>query len=232
MNKYFKFYACTWGVLFAIFNLATFISPNEVEGMTKFGGAFWVGYIFITIAFIGQLAIAFFAFNTNNSQKFFYKIPLIRISWTGLIVILIVGVLCMVIPDLPNWIGVIACFVVLGFNAISLVNANLASNIITEIDDKVAIQTSFVKNLSGDIEIFMSNIKDENKKNIVEKVYEAVRYSDPVSNRELLDIENKIMSDYVLFKEAIIANNKDINTMADELIFLISNRNQRCKLLK
>ena len=128
MNKNFKYYASIWGILLVIFNIVTFVSPSEAAGMNKFGGAFWVGYLFITLAFIGQLAVSFFAFNAKNIQKLFYKIPLIRISWTGLVLTLIFGVLCMVIPDLPNWIGIVACFTVLGFNAISLTKANVAAD--------------------------------------------------------------------------------------------------------
>lgn len=182
MNKNFKYYAGIWAILLIIFNIATFVSPNKAVGMTKFGGAFWVGYIFITLAFIGQLAVSFFAFNAKNMQKFFYKIPLIRISWTGLILMLIFGVLCMVIPNLPNWIGIIACFAVLGFNVISLVKANVAADIVSETDDKIKAQTSFIKTLIVDAESLVSRAQNEAAKTTAKKVYEAVRYSDPISN--------------------------------------------------
>ena len=232
MNKNFKYYAGIWAILLVIFNIATFVSPNEVAGMTKFGGAFWVGYIFITLAFIGQLAVSFFAFNTKNMQKFFYKIPLIRISWTGLILTLIFGVLCMVIPDLPNWIGIVACFAVLGFNAISLVKANIAADIVSEIDDKVKVQTSFIKTLTVDAESLMSRAQNETAKTAAKKVYEAVRYSDPMSNDGLSGIESEISIKFNQFAGAVTANSKDIATIAEELVVLISDRNKRCKLLK
>ena len=232
MNKIFKYYAGIWAILLVIFNIATFVSPNEVAGMTKFGGAFWVGYIFITLAFIGQLAVSFFAFNTKNMQKFFYKIPLIRISWTGLILTLIFGVLCMVIPDLPNWIGIVDCFAVLGFNAISLVKANIAADIVSEIDDKVKVQTSFIKTLTVDAESLMSRAQNETAKTAAKKVYEAVRYSDPMSNDGLSGIESEISIKFNQFAGAVTANSKDIATIAEELVVLISDRNKRCKLLK
>lgn len=232
MNKNFKYYAGIWAILLVIFNIATFVSPNEVAGMTKFGGAFWVGYIFITLAFIGQLAVSFFAFNTKNMQKFFYKIPLIRISWTGLILTLIFGVLCMVIPDLPNWIGIVDCFAVLGFNAISLVKANIAADIVSEIDDKVKVQTSFIKTLTVDAESLMSRAQNETAKTAAKKVYEAVRYSDPMSNDGLSGIESEISIKFNQFAGAVTANSKDIATIAEELVVLISDRNKRCKLLK
>ena len=206
MNKNFKYYAGIWAILLVIFNIATFVSPNEAAGMTKFGGAFWVGYIFITLAFIGQLAVSFFAFNAKNMQKFFYKIPLIRISWTGLILTLISGVLCMVIPDLPNWIGIIVCFAVLAFNAISLAKANVAADLVGEIDDKIKGQTSFIKTLTVDAESIMSRSQNEAAKAATKKVYEAVRYSDPMSNDGLSGIESEISIKFNQFESNYLAS--------------------------
>lgn len=232
MNKNFKYYAGIWAILLIVFNIATFVSPNEAAGMTKFGGAFWVGYIFITLAFIGQLAVSFFAFNAKNMQKFFYKIPLIRISWTGLVLTLVFGVLCMVIPDLPNWVGIIACFAVLAFNAISLAKANIAADIVSEIDDKVKAQTSFIKTLTIDAESLMSRAQNETAKTATKRVYEAVRYSDPMSNDGISGIESEISIKFNQFAGAVTANSEDIASIAEELIVLITDRNKRCRLLK
>ena len=233
MTKNFKYYAGVWAVLFAIFNIATFVSPNEAAGMTKFGGAFWVGYIFITIAFIGQLAISYFSFAAKSMQKFFYKIPLIRISWTGLVFTLIFGVLCMVIPNLPNWVGIIACFVVLGFNAISLVKANAAADIVSEIDDKIKVQTFFIKSLTVDAEGLIARAKNEDIKAECKKVYEAVRYSDPMSNEALSACESQITIKFAELATAVNDNNFElVKKSADEIIILVDDRNKKCKLLK
>ena len=232
MKKNFKYYAGIWAILLVIFNIATFVSPNEAAGMTKFGGAFWVGYIFITLAFIGQLVVSYFAFNAKNMQKFFYKIPLVRISWTGIVLTLVFGVLCMVIPNLPNWIGIIACFAVLAFNAISLVKANIAADIVSEIDDKIKAQTSFIKTLTIDAESLMSRAQNETAKTATKKIYEAVRYSDPMSNDGLSGIESEISIKFNQLASAVTANSEDITTIAEELVVLITDRNKRCKLLK
>ena len=142
MNKNFKYYLGIWAILLLIFNIAVFILPNEAAGLSKFGGAFWVGYIFITFAFIGQLICAYFAFKADSLQKFFYNVPLIRISRIGLVLTVILGTLCMAIPNLPNWIGVILCLAVLAFTAISVIKATAARDIVSEIDEKIESKTS------------------------------------------------------------------------------------------
>lgn len=232
MNKNFKFYLSVWAVLFALFNISVFVTPSETETMTKFGGAFWVGYIFITIAFIGQLAVSYFAFNAKNMQKLFYKIPLISISWTGLILTLVFGALCMVIPNLPNWIGAIACLVILGLSAIALVKANVAADLVGEIDDKIKEQTAFIKILTADAEHLMNTAKTAELKAEAKRVYEAVRYSDPMSNPALSGIETEISLKFNQLSSEITAESENVKAIADELITLIADRNSKCKVLK
>ena len=79
MNKRIRTYAVIWAILFALFNVISFVAPNEIAGANKFVGAFWNGYIFITLAFIGQLVCSYFAFKAESLQKMFYNIPLITI---------------------------------------------------------------------------------------------------------------------------------------------------------
>ena len=123
MNKNFKLYIICWAILLALFNVICFVTPNEAAGLNKFGGAFWIGYIFITAAFIGQLVCAYIAFKAENLKKLFYNLPLITLSYTGLILTLIFGGLAMAIPNLPVWVGAVTCLLILGFNAIAIIKA-------------------------------------------------------------------------------------------------------------
>ncbi len=233
MNKNFKFYLSIWAILLAIFNIAVFASPSEASGLSKFGGAFWVGYIFITVAFIGQLVASFVAFKAENPQKLFYKIPLVRISYTGLILTLVFGTLCMAIPNLPNWIGIVLCFAVLGFNAISVIKTNFAADTVAKIDGKIKIQTAFIKNLTVDAEILMNKATTDEIKSECKKVYEAVRYSDPKSCSEVLTIEKNILIKMSELKLEIDNGNfEKIKYIVQKVIDLIEERNAMCKANK
>ena len=175
MKKTFGFFAIIWALFLALFNVIVFVTPNEAGGMTKFGGAFWVGYIFITIAFIGQLVCAFFAFKPSDKQKVFYNIPLATISYAGLIVMLIAGTACMAIPNFPNWIGIIVCLLVLAITTIAVLSAAFAASVVTEIDHRVKVKTFFIKSLIVDAEHLMNTSKTAELKALAKKVYEAVR---------------------------------------------------------
>lgn len=126
MKSKFKMYVIVWAAVVVLFNVIVFITPNEVAGMSKFGGAFWVGYAFIMVLFLAQLGIGWYAIK-DDLAKTFYNIPLLQISYSTMIVMLVVGVLCMAIPQFPVWLGIIICLLVVVFGGISAALAQTAS---------------------------------------------------------------------------------------------------------
>ena len=108
----------------------------------------------------------------------------------------------------------------------------VAADIVSEIDDKVKAQTTFIKTLTVDAESLMCRAQNETAKTATKKVYEAVRYSDPMSNDGLSSIESEISIKFNQFAGVVTANGEDIATVSEELIVLITDRNKRCKLLK
>lgn len=233
MKKGFMYYLSIWVILLAVFNVAVFVSPGEAGGYSKFGGAFWVGYIFITLSFIGQLICAYFAFKADSLQKFFYNVPLIRISRIGLVLTVIFGTLCMAIPNLPNWIGVILCLAVLAFTAISVIKTIAAGDIVSGIDEKIESKASFIKALTADAEALMSAAKTPELRAEVKKVYEAIRYSDPMSNAALEEINEQIQNQFSVFEDAVKSEDSELaSSSSEELIVLMDKRNKKCKLIK
>lgn len=228
--KKFGVYSAIWAIVLGIFNLIVFLTPNEAGDMYKFGGAFWVGYIAITVAFVAQLVCAFFALREKSQTKLFYNIPLIKISYTGLVIMLIAGTLCMAIPNLPNWIGIIACALVLLFNAIALIKASAAARVVAGIDEKVAVETSFIKELTAEAELLTSTAAEE-LRSTAKKVYEAIRYSDPVSASTQMDAD--IQRQFAAFRDAVTAADAELATaLSQTLLELLDRRNQICKLSK
>lgn len=227
MNKNFKFYLSIWAILFVLFNVVAFVIPRET-----LDGAFWTGYTFIVFAFIGQLVCGYIALQAKNLKKLFYNIPILSISWTGLVLTVLVGSICIAIQNFPTWIGIIVCFAILAFTAISVVKASFASDLIETVDEKIKTKTFFIKSLTIDAEGLLSRAKTEIAKAECKKVYETVRFSDPMSSEELNVCEAKILVKFEEFSNAISAENENISSIANELIALIQDRNRKCKLQK
>lgn len=232
MKKAFKFYSAIWFVLFVLFNVIAFVSVGWA-GIEKYTPSFWIGYIFITVAFIGQIICTYFALKDNDLKKTFYNISLVSTSYTGLILSFIIGGLCMIISPLPYWVGIILCAIVLGINVITVVKASAAIDIVGNIDEKVKESTLFIKALTVDAENLMSSAKSENIKAECKKVYEAVRYSDPISNGALTSIESDITIKFSKLSDAVVSEDSEaVVILADEIIILLGDRNKKCKLLK
>lgn len=233
MKKGFQRYAAAWAVLLVLFNLICFATPAEWYGFNKFGGSFWAGYVVIMLAFLGQLACAYMAFRAENTKKFFYNLPLITVSYTGLILTLVLGGLCMAVPDLPNWLGALVGAVVLAFTTVAVIKASAAADIVESVDKKVAEKMAFLRMATADAEVILASAKSEETKAACKKVYEALRYSDPMSNEALSVTEAKITVKLDELKAAAAADDAEkVKTAAKELVLLIKERNTKCKALK
>lgn len=232
MKKVFKFYSTVWAVLLVLFNVISFVSVGWA-GTPKYTPSFWIGYVFITLSFIGQIVCAYFALKDSDIKKTFYNVSLISTSYTGLILSFVFGGLCMIIFPLPYWVGIILCAIVLGFNIIAIVKASAAIDVVGGIDEKVKESTLFIKSLTVDAESLMSRAKSEAVKAECKKVYEAVRYSDPMSSNALASIESEITITFAKLSEAAMDDNADVaSELASALLVLLVDRNKKCKLSK
>lgn len=231
MKKIFKFYIIIWVLALALFNVVSFLVPS-MPSYEKWSPAFWVSYACITLAFIGNLVCSFMVFNTNNIRKTFYNIPLVRISYVCLIASFIAGAIFMIFVDI-SWIGILVCGIILLSCAIAIAKAATAVQEIERVEEKVKAQTFFIKSLTVDAETLVARAADDEAKAVCQKVYDAVRYSDPMSNDALAALEAQITIKFSALSDAVSANDIDqIKTAANEVEILIANRNSKCKLLK
>lgn len=232
MKKGFKLYTIAWAVLLALFNVIAFVSVGWTA-YEKYTASFWIGYVFITLSFLGQLGCARFALKESNLRKLFYKVSLITASYTGLILSFVFGGACMLISPLPYWAGAIVCSILLALNVIAVVKATAAVELVSAVDEKIKVQSFFIKSLTVDAEGLLAKAQSPEVKAECKKVFEALRYSDPMSNELLTDIESKITFKIGEFSAAVCGDDAGkANEIADELVILIRDRNKKCKLLK
>ena len=221
-----------WAICFALFNLIVFITPNEIGDVSKYSGGFWAAYAFITVAFLIQLACSYFALFSITVKRVFYNIPLVSISYGGVIAMLVVGSFFLAIPQLPAWIAIILCAIVLACDTVAIVKSVMAATVVREVEKKVVTKTAFIKELTYEASVLNSSASEEFKSE-TKKVYEAVRYSDPTSSEALDTVNADVKDKFNAFSSAIKSGNLELaKSSADSFIQALEARNLKCKMLK
>ena len=221
MKKNFKFYALGWFVLLGLFNLLAFIIPAWPT-LEKFTASFWIGWGVTIGAFFGQLICAWVAFKEESAKKTFYNISLF-----------VVSMICIIVTPLPYWIAAIACSLVLVANIVAVAKAKMTIDVVVSVDEKVEKATAFIYDMREESESLFARVKSEDFKPLCKKVRDAFKFSDPMSNAGLASVEVEIKNHFEAFSKAISEGKADVATSeADELLALISERNNKCKKLK
>ena len=234
MKKTFKFYLVVWATLLAAFNAIVFLARSVIPGfVVVYDARFWIVWSFIIISFTVNLISANMAFKEENLQKLFYNISLINTSYGGAVAMFVIGTILMLIPNCPYWIAAIVCIIIAIFNVFSVISAKVAVDAVSAVDTKIKVQTFFIKSLTADADNIMARATTPEIKAECKKVYESVRYSDPMSNDALAAIEGQISIKFNDFSEAVCNSDLDkVTALAKELTILIGDRNNKCKLLK
>ena len=233
MKKFFKYYAICWAIALAVFNVIVFLVAGNTVGLSNVTPSFWVAYAFITLIFGGNLACSAMFFKEENRNKTFLKLSVMHYAYCALVVSLIVGAIAMVVPAIPYWVGIIVDVLVLTFYAIAITKAVAAADIINTVEHKVKEKTSYIRTLTVEAESLISRAKSDETKSLAKKVYEAVRYSDPMSVPQLSEIETQIKNEFAAFSDAVKNDDAALaSSTAEELINLMNDRNNKCRTLK
>lgn len=209
-------------IAFVLSNVIAFVVPTAKTA------TFWTAYAFTTVAFASQIAIWKFAFKGEDTLKSkFLGIPLISVGITYLIVQLIAFAIFIAFPIAPSWIAVVVCALILGISAICLIGTETGREEINRVEEKVEKKVFYIKSLQVDVEMLASTEVNADIKAELIKLAEKIRFSDPMSNEVLADLEAEITAKV---KELKTAENKSaIITVLDSLI---TERNKKAKLLK
>lgn len=230
MKTSFKIYALIWAIGFAIFNLVAFVPVVSIEG-AEISSSYVIATIFCDIMFFAQLGCGYFAFKPENKQKVFYNIPIVTTSLMSLLVTIVVAVVLALIPDVPNWLTALILAIVTLISVVAILKSHFVAETISKIDDKVKAKTFFIKNLTVDAETLISKASTDEAKAEAKKVYEAIRYSDPMANEALSSLESEITSKFTAFENAVVSG-EALEETSKALLVLIEERNNKCKLLK
>ena len=234
MNRRFKLYALIWVVVFALFNAVVFLARPILPGYeVRYDARFWVVWVGVLASLVCNLVCANIALKEENLKKVFYKIPLITYTGATLVGMLIVGCILMLVPDLPAWIAAIVCVLMLAADVLAVFRAVFAAEAVGYVDEKINAQTAFIKSFTAEAENALDRAKSDEVKAACRRVYEAARYSDPMSAESLSGIEADLTVKMDGLSAAVAADDAaQAKALAEEIESSLAERNRICKLNK
>ena len=209
------------GILFALVSIIAFAVPTAKTA------TFWIAYVFTAAAFAAQTIIWRTTLGKEALKSKFLGFPVVHIGIVYTVIQVIAFAVFMFVPTLPTWSAIVVCSVIAGISAVCMISADVGRDEIERVEAKVQNKVFYVRELQADIELLADNESDAAVKTALTHLAEKIRFSDPMSNEQLADLENKISTKVAELKNA--ASKMEIIT---ELNSLLDERNKKCKILK
>mgnify|MGYP006870428138 CR=1 FL=1 len=210
------------GIIFALISVIAFVVP------TMKTATFWIAYVFTAIAIVAQIVIWKNALGKEDTLKSkFLGLPVVHVGIVYLVVQIVAFAVFVAVPALPIWSAIVACAVILGFSVIFIIAGETGREEIARVEAKVQKKMFFIKELQTDVELLIDREEDAETKTALQQLAEKIRFSDPMSNNALAEIENKIA-----VKVSELNTESDKMAIIHELDLLLTERNKKCKFLK
>ena len=227
MKKRFGIYSFIWAIVLGLFNAIVFAAPITI------GVSFWVGYAFITAAFLLQLLFAHRMSKESQPKQMLLRLCMVWIGGVGLSLMLIAGILTMTLSTLPIWIGAMACALVLLLTVTAAAGVFIAFEGALESEERGRERTVFMKEITAKAKSLAQSLPSGPIAKEAERIYEALRYSDPVANPSLADSDRQIKGQFAAFAEAAYSEDDELAAAtAKELLNMIGKRNELCREMK
>lgn len=210
------------GILFALISIIAFAVPTVKTAI------FWITYVFTAAAFAAQIVIWKTALGKGETLKSkFLGFPVVHIGIVYTVIQVIAFAVFMFVPTLPTWSAIVVCSVIAGISAVCMISADAGRNEIERVEAKVQKKVFYIRELQADIELLADNETNADVKKALTQLAEKIRFSDPMSNEQLADLEDKISTKI----EELKTNSSQLEIIT-ELNSLLDERNKKCKILK
>ena len=210
------------GTLFALVSVIVFVVPAERTV------AFWIAYAFSAVSFAAQIVIWKVALGREKPLKSkFLGLLVVHIGVVYLVVQIIALAVFLSIPTLPVWSAVIACAAIAGVSAVCMIASDVGRGEIERVEAGVQSKVFRIREMQTEVELLANAEKDAAAKAALAQLAEKLRFSDPMSDERLADLENRIGA-----KIAGLSTAAEKTAIIEELNSLLEERNRKCKILK
>lgn len=216
-------------VFLLVYHLLAFLIPFEKTDV------FWFSYAFTLVAFAVTFAAFYKAFCKKEGTKSkFYGFPIARIGAIYFIYQMVLGIVFMALAGIALWwIPVLLYVVALAAAIVGLISADAVIEEIHTQDDKLKKDVSLMRALQSKVNQLVSQCEDFDTAKKVKAFADEIRYSDPVSNEEIREVEADLSAVVDELQKAVVDGDAvAIKQLCRKASAVLSERNRLCKLNK
>ena len=175
--------AIIYAIVIVVFNIIVFVVFQNRSSV------FWLSYAFMMVAFAVQIISMALAFKTADIQAAFFGIPLASFSVYYLCAALVVGLLFMIFQGAGVTLALVIQLIVLTIFVVIAIISIMARDTVVEVSNDIKNKVVDLKSVQVDVELMASSCGDPELKAALQKLTDTVRYSDPMTNESVADLE-------------------------------------------
>jgi len=213
------------GIVAVVYILISFLIPFSHKA------PFWIAFVFGLAAIAVAAAAIYIAFvKQPDAKSRFYGFPIARIGVLYGVIQIAASVLAMALAAwIPGWIVALLFVIALGAALIGLIGAEVVVEEIQKQDVKLKKDVSLMRSLQSKVNHMASQFDNS----AVRTLAEEFRYSDPVSNDAIADVEADLEAAVDELQRAIIDDDKAaVAQLCRKTSAVLAERNRLCKLNK
>lgn len=231
MRKTAKQFISIGVILLAMYNIVLF----AIAGFADHEAPFWISYVFVLLAF-GMAVLTFVYLGKSGMilRDWLFGYPIMYHCAIYIAVELVLSVIFMLFEYDLGWaLSFVLQILLMGVYAVFMLSCFASKTAITQVGEKVEKKTRYIALLQADVQVLSQKCDDPELKAKLQKFAEDIRFSDPMSDPSLCDLETSLSAAVVACGEALQDNNI---TLAAQLqrkaVDLLAERNAKCKALK
>jgi hypothetical protein len=175
-----------FGIVFAIYNLIVFLFLKPETPV------FWMSYGFMVLAFALQILGMYLSFKEFSVQAVFFGIPLAQFTLYYFFAELFMSAVFMIFQGIPWKIPVILQVILLAIYAVVAIVSVASRDATKASKDHYQNKATEMRLNTIDVEMLRDECQDPELKNQLRRLAEAVKYSDPMTNDFVADVDARI----------------------------------------
>lgn len=203
-------------VILAAYNVLYFVIPYNRD---LSNAAMWITYGVTTFLIVFSAVTVCIGIYDKELKSRVLGIPILYLGYGVLVAQFVIDIVITTVGsrfEVGAWVAAVVETLLLSFFFISLIARTAYKDTIKKIDEK-EYKESFIRELRPELKLLVDSVNDGEVKTALNKLYETVLCTDPVSSKFVIEIEDEISEKIKVLKESVAAGDdvKSLNLIRE-----------------